>query len=349
MIRVTCRGFTLVELLVVIAIIGILIGMLLPAVQQVREAARRTQCNNNLRQLAVAAHNYESAFQKLPPGPLGSPGGLTLGGGPTNSPAAARANQNTSTTAFLLPYIEQNNLFVAIDPIAFDQSRITVNPEYATPPGDNNEWWNGNSYGNGVNIGLNTKIPVLRCPSDPGGQPNLAIYDYHVYGCSNIPFPQRIQGAGDLGTTNYVVCDGSIGGNHNCGNNSIFTGFRGVFRNGEGIAVDKIHDGTSNVVMMGETLGFHDTLGNLGILNMRHAIVTGGASIMRPDVFGQGLGLFGTPEFGQEIQFGAAHSGIVNFVYADGSTSPISRNIEAVTLMRVGGREDGNLFNRDDL
>ena len=62
------NGFTLVELLVVIAIIGILIGMLLPAVQQVREAARRTSCANNIRQLAIASHNYESALQEFPSG-----------------------------------------------------------------------------------------------------------------------------------------------------------------------------------------------------------------------------------------------------------------------------------------
>ncbi len=349
-----CRlAFTLVELLVVIAIIGILIGMLLPAVQQVREAARRTQCINNLRQLGVACHSYESANGKLPPGPLGSVGGLRSGGGQPPAPAVPRSlNQNTSTTAWLLPHLEQQNLHVLLDMIAFDLSRIVVSPEYPVA----SEWWNGNSYGDGLFFGLSTQIPSLRCPSDQGAEPNKSIYDYHAFGCSTIPFPQLIQSDEDLGITNYVVCDGSIGGNHTSGGpnphcpvNSIHVGFRGVFRNGESIAIDKVFDGSSNVVLMGESLGFIDVLPGNGFQNIRHSSVTGGAAIMRPDLFGQGLELFSTPVFGQEIQFGSAHTGIVNFVYTDGSVSTISRSVTPTTLMRVGGREDGNMVNNEEL
>jgi prepilin-type N-terminal cleavage/methylation domain-containing protein len=88
------QGFTLVELLVVIAIIGILVGLLLPAVQAAREAARRMQCGNNLKQFGLAFHNYESTFRKLPPG---------------------RNANGISTHAALLPYLEQAQVYELVD------------------------------------------------------------------------------------------------------------------------------------------------------------------------------------------------------------------------------------------
>src|SRR6195256_4327347 len=96
-------GFTLIELLVVIAIIAVLIGLLLPAVQKVREAAARAQCQNNLKQIAVGCLNYESTFKVMPPGNMGN--GSSWG---------------MSWTVYILPYIEQAGLFKRLD--------ITANP-----------------------------------------------------------------------------------------------------------------------------------------------------------------------------------------------------------------------------
>ena len=102
-LRTRYSGFTLVELLVVIAIIGILIGMLLPAVQSVREAARRTACLNNLRQHGLSLHNYESALGEFPPQRLGPT--FPVPGAITNQFGASSERQ--SWTVSLLPYIEQ--------------------------------------------------------------------------------------------------------------------------------------------------------------------------------------------------------------------------------------------------
>ncbi len=104
-VRITKRGFTLVELLVVIAIIGILVGLLLPAVQAAREAARRMSCSNNMKQIALSFHNYESAYKKVPRTASHMAWTRTL-------PGAANSNwHGYSAHTMILPYIEQTAIF----------------------------------------------------------------------------------------------------------------------------------------------------------------------------------------------------------------------------------------------
>jgi prepilin-type N-terminal cleavage/methylation domain-containing protein len=109
MIRTNRRGFTLIELLVVIAIIAILIGLLLPAVQKVREAAARTQCQNNMKQIGLGIHNFESAYGWLPPARVDSAPGFPVQ--EFNTPAPATGNISHGPGTILLPYLEQENVY----------------------------------------------------------------------------------------------------------------------------------------------------------------------------------------------------------------------------------------------
>ena len=160
------QGFTLVELLVVIAIIGILIGMLLPAVQAVREAARRVECLNNLRQLTIALHNYESAHQAFPPSRM-APDDQPIPSHLTNHSGGKSAFQ--SWPILILPFIEQTNLG---DGYNFEQP------------------WFDDASSNNHGI-ISTPLQVFRCSSSPTEDP----FDpYHVVGAA----------AGDYGSINEV-------------------------------------------------------------------------------------------------------------------------------------------------
>ena len=125
-------GFTLVELLVVIAIIGILVALLLPAVQAAREAARRMQCSNNLKQIALATHNYHDTYRSFPYG--------------------AHAGWGHSWTLFILPFMEQTTLY-------------EVCP---TPFNDRGAWTGGDVRSRGLQQLARTPSPMFKCPSQPG-------------------------------------------------------------------------------------------------------------------------------------------------------------------------------------
>ena len=220
------RGFTLVELLVVIAIIGILIGMLLPAVQQVREAANRTQCANNVRQLSLAVLNYESAHMQFPPG--------------WNSQSDVDTTPGWGWAAIVLPFIEQDNLASQID----FQSSITapINQDV-----------------------LGTVITSHLCPSDPDPEVvNLNQATPAPVGSGGGSGTRSaVQSSGDdltISRSNYSGVFGNleISDDPFSGNGIFFGNSRIGFRN--------IRDGSSNTIMIGERRNDQGAVTWLGVI-----------------------------------------------------------------------------------
>ncbi len=139
-------GFTLIELLVVIAIIAILIALLLPAVQQAREAARRTQCKNNLKQLGLALHNYHDVMKQFPPGFVDQLSSAATASGA--AVAATTQDGNWGWGSYTLPYIDQAPLYNLLN------------------VGNRTLLQAANDTTNGGRRGLQTPLEAFRCPSD---------------------------------------------------------------------------------------------------------------------------------------------------------------------------------------
>jgi prepilin-type N-terminal cleavage/methylation domain-containing protein len=173
---VRSRGaFTLIELLVVIAIIAILIGLLIPAVQKVREAAARSQCGNNLKQIGVACHNYHNTYGRLPQGYV------------VNS--AKQPIPGWSWCVLLLPFVEQDTMY------------NTLNPDLRTPSGPP-----------AANATLQTPIPVFLCPGDPNNSPINTWYNNYGksnYVCNRAIFGPNINTNGPANLRLTDIKDGS--------------------------------------------------------------------------------------------------------------------------------------------
>jgi prepilin-type N-terminal cleavage/methylation domain-containing protein/prepilin-type processing-associated H-X9-DG protein len=265
MARKTGRAaFSLVELLVVIGIIAVLIGLTLPAIQKVREAASRMKCANHLRQLGTAAHNYHNDRGKLPPGYLGPAPERT-----EVFPFGVRQDQWIGHLPMLLPYLEQEHVY----------RRITVNYDVHFKGGL--PWFlsarEPNVAHEANNQAAGTPISLFRCPSAPdfevqpipgpgGGGTLLGVHvfnsrtftfldvHYPVFTCAYRDDYRLYPEAMFLPRTNYVGIAGCGAGNH-----PYFSRFEGVYTNRSQTTLTQITilDGTSNTLLYGETCGHH--------------------------------------------------------------------------------------------
>jgi prepilin-type N-terminal cleavage/methylation domain-containing protein/prepilin-type processing-associated H-X9-DG protein len=210
-------GFTLVELLVVIAIIGALIGLLLPAVQRIREAASRIKCANNLHQLALALHNYHDVSNGLPAG----------------VDNWFHVHWHWSWLAKILPWIEQDNLYREADTWAHNTS-IPVFWPFPSPNGTNGfaNWspWGGWVFGlpgPGQNPALGKMMPLYMCPSEP----EFRILEAHTF--NGLKITMALTSYQGVSGRNYQTNDGVLGSDHQ-------------------IRLLDITDGTSNTLLIGE-------------------------------------------------------------------------------------------------
>ncbi len=365
-LRLRRFAFTLVELLVVIAIIGILVALLLPAVQAAREAARRMQCSNNLKQLGLALHNYHDVYKNFPPN------GMQFGPSYAGS-GSWDAQSKGSYVTKLLPFMEQQPLW---NLIPFGGTTSITNP-WPGPGGANGSCAEGNARLNPANLAptiggisnmvWSVRLDGLMCPSygmfkgwgwdDSNGR----AFSCYAFSMGNqqmdsingscmayfIPLPNPA-----VGPNNTTVLGGNMFGTGPVGhgNTENPAQMSGVFARGDWAAkLAQITDGTSNVIAIGETQPHKNDHSWSGWMhfNQNFAATTGPINFK---IIGVGEPGWDTIPYScnhwqnwqTSMAFKSQHPGGAQFVFCDGSVQFLPQTIDYVTYQRLGCRRDGN-------
>ena len=322
------RGFTLIELLVVIAIIAILIALLLPAVQQAREAARRTQCRNNLKQIGLALHNYHDTHNVLTYSGIGYSWTAPNGG----LPAGFQQNPiglNHNGLVMLLPYIDQSPLY----------NKFNFNQTMTNYTGHAYGWTGslaGNAITNGNGALAGTVMAAFTCPSD-NGTPTIPGADgaYGIGPGYTGPDPRKTSYdfvvAGDL--TNRLWATQTSANRY-------------MFGEGSHTRLTDIKDGTSNTVAVSE--GTFDMYNGIrSAWAYRNWVHTGidiaSARLNQWDFYGYNVpprpGVLGSWQFA-----GSTHTGGLHFLMGDGAVRFVSENIDTSTVSKLARISDGGVL-----
>ncbi|MBN1588793.1 MAG: DUF1559 domain-containing protein [Pirellulales bacterium] len=317
------------ELLVVIAIIGILIALLLPAVQAAREAARRVQCSNRIRQVAVGMHSYHSALGTLPYGSEYYSGGTGATTGPKGT-----------AMAFLLPYIEQQAIYDLFDfNYMFSSSRNRA--------------------------AVQSPIPELTCPSDsqsaepilegrissPTGNPPVChgLWFAPSLGPAHDRWPgvrpcvycDAVTSYSNWSEANFVYC--CQGYNFGSGGFGWPTGvFPGMFaRYKVGVKFKEVTDGLSNTIMLGETIPSHSVYNGMYMQNFPACLTSIPINNMMSDNGSDSAGPGGTGWWQHTMGFKSYHPGGANFAMGDASVQFINETIDYQLYNAMGTRDGG--------